>query len=102
MDVDARGSRARGRRQLHHGDDDPVRGDLFARYAAVHALATALRATLTGAAPPDAALVGARRFGIVATADAAAVDRRADALRKARDALSGRLDAAPDPGLVPT
>jgi hypothetical protein len=83
-------------------EDDAVRNDLFARYAAVHALATALRATLTGAAPPDAALVGARRFGIVPTADPAAVDRRVDTLRKARNALGGRLDAAPDPGLAAT
>ncbi|HTP99463.1 MAG TPA: hypothetical protein VMN56_09060 [Casimicrobiaceae bacterium] len=76
------------------GEDDAVRDDLYARYAAVHGLASALHATLTGAAPPDAALASALRFGIAPTAP--------DAFKKAADALGARLDKVPDPALAAT
>ncbi|MEO8506228.1 MAG: hypothetical protein ABI593_01205 [Betaproteobacteria bacterium] len=93
-------------------EDDAVRVDLLARYAAVHALATALLDTLVTALTPPVtaiagatALVGARRFGIAPMPDAQVqdpADRRQDALRKARDALGGRVENAPDPAAVTT
>jgi hypothetical protein len=86
-------------------EDDAVRDDLFARYTAVHTLATTLLGVLTSAAPPDSALASARRFGIVPTPDAQAQDataRRKDTLRKAKEALASRLDNAPNPALAAT
>ncbi len=91
--------------QVATTQDDAVRDDFFARYTAVHTLATTLLAVLASAAPPDSALASARRFGIVPTPDAQAQDaaaRRRDTLRKAKEALASRLDNAPDPALGAT
>jgi hypothetical protein len=84
--------------------DDDVRDELLNRYAAAHSMATSLLAELEVAAPADASLASARRFGIAPTPDPqaqTAADRRKDVVRKARETLAARLDQVPDP-TVPT
>ena len=83
-------------------EDADVRDELVDRYSAVYGLASSLLAALTAAAPADASLASARRFGIVPTADPQAADARKDIFRKASEALSARLDKVPDPALAAT